>query len=297
MSEYNENHEFEIDKEFGPTFFDVPRALSILQSPTPQELIKIKEQKKGPDLEYVTAATVIRTLNKAFGLRWNFRVHETRVVESSDYYDNAQGKVIQTLGELTVPGLGTRMQWGSQSVVGGQQTQEHAFKGSTSDALKKCAMMFLVHLDLSDKGPLPDQALGPQDLPSFDMDKYNAPQQQQQQQESPVTSQAPNPVDVAVPDAVEESIDTIPESNNDLSEPQPQQQQQVQSQPQQTQEKSTTWSPDDIHELKGHKERLSLDTNEALNPYIQTFFGNQDMTFRQLTHTTIKDFNHYLSSQ
>ena len=300
--EYNEQDL--TGQEFGRTFFDVPTALSILQSPTPVSLI---EQKKtgGQTLDYVSAATVIRTLNKAFGLRWSFKIHETRYVESHEYRNNAQGPVIQTLGELIVPGLGSRMQWGSQSIIGGQQQQEHAFKGSASDALKKCAAMFLVHLDLADKGPKPELGIGPQNLPSFDLEgiqgqisEKEVEEEAQAEAAQPVT---PSPqaqqgsetaryqIDPEIPEAVQESLDAVPEIQPTADNPNPIQPTQQQTAPE--------WSREDVSELQAHKLRLNIETNEALNPFIQKFFGNDQMTFKQLTPVTIKDFNHYLSGQ
>lgn len=297
-----------MSEEFGHTFFDVPTALSILQSPTPSSLIE-KKQAGGQTLDYVSAATVIRTLNKAFGLRWSFRIHESRYVESYKHGNNEQRPVVQTLGELTVPGLGSRMQWGSQSVVGGQQQQEHAFKGSASDALKKCAAMFLVHLDLADKGPKTELGIGPENLPAFDLEKMQKQQQATPEQpaEEPVSApvektpvQAPQAQqgseeriqeEPQIPQAVQESINTVPEVQPSASNPEPVQP----TQP--VQQNANQWSKEDVEELKNHKDRLKITTNEELNPYIQTFFGNDEMTFRQLTPVTIKDFNHYLSGQ
>lgn len=288
-------------KEFGPTNFSIPNALSILQQPTPQELVQVKKGRgKQPDLDYVSAATVIRTINRAFGLRWSFEVVETRVVESADSYDKPVGPVVQTLGKLTIPGLGSRMQWGSQTVVGGQNVQEHTFKGSTSDALKKCASMFLVHLDLADGGPKESTGIRPSDIHPDDLRGF-----EDQAQEPPVSDKPEQPQpdepepdmsDMDLPPEVEESLEGIPEDGIPKKEPAPKEE--PENKPEQTAPKPPAvdvWQKADVDEMKAHQERLGVKSNEELNPYVQKFFNDDSTTYQNLSPSTIKDFNHFLS--
>lgn len=327
MSEYKH---LEYENEFGDTFFSMPRALGHLQALTPPELVQKKKTfGKGPDLDYVSAATVIRTLNKAFGFRWSFRIHETRVVKSEDFKNKEQGPIVQTLGELTVPGLGTRMQWGSQAVIGGQGPQEHTFKGSSSDALKKCAAMFLVHLDLADRGPkastgIMPEDIRPRDLMGFEKDVQkpvvsNRPEVEQPDEPTPDVSEleieeaveqeeaiAKQEV-VEVPKAVQESIEALPDQPGPMGQTQqtiPASQQLNVEPPAPAPETqapavtaSTHWAKEDIDGLKAHKDRLGVKTNEELGPYVQEFFGVADATFHQIQPTNIKDFNHFLETK
>lgn len=146
------------DPSFMETPFSKINAINIIQTPTNAEWVK---DKKG--LSYVSGDTVTRLLNKAFNYRWSFYILETRVVESQDKMlkgqtQNAipQNPVVQAHGRLVVPGFGSRDQWGSQPLVGGNDVQEHAFKSASTDALKKCASMFGIALDLYGKDGIED---------------------------------------------------------------------------------------------------------------------------------------------
>lgn len=324
----NENEYFL--NEFGPTNFNMANALSILQSPTPDELIFQKPAGKGKSLSYVSGATVIRTINKVFGMRWSFEIIETRMVESSEAYDKPVNPIVQTLGKLTIPGLGSRMQWGSQAVVGGQGPQEHTFKGSATDSLKKCASMFLVHLDLADGGANEFTGVAPQDLHPSDLvsleekiekpvasnrkpvpqpdeptpdvelseidDIENVPTEEVTSdvpQETPVFNKVDK--DVVIPEAVQQSIDSVGEPKSQTAQPEQPKQPVQATQPAQT--AADQWSPEDIAGLKAHKERLGVTMNEQLNPYVQEFTGSPDTTYQSLSPSTIKDFNHFLSGK
>ena len=311
--------------EFGPTNFSIPNALNILQTPTPQELIFKKPGRgKSPDLDYVSAATVIRTINKVFGLRWSFEIVETRVVESADAYDKPVAPVVQTLGKMTVPGLGSRMQWGSQTITGGQAVQEHTFKGSASDAMKKCATMFLVHLDLADGGVKQGTAIVPEDIHPSDLAGFeqqarepkisNRPEVIQPDEpgmaeeiieepnvapQSTATAEVPVPKTsgvVDMPPAVKESIDSVGQQPGPKGTPAPTEvAKEETTAPAPT--VATTWGEEDIANLKAHKERLGIVANEELNPYTIEFFNQDSATFQSLSPTTIKDFNHFLSGK
>lgn len=323
-----DNYENETMNEFGKTYFSVPRALSILQSPTPDELIFQKKQGSGPTLDYVSVSTVTRTINKVFGLRWSFEICETKVIESQDHKNNAQGSVVQTLGKLTVPGLGSRMQWGSQSIIGGQQVQESAFKSSASDALKKCATLFLVHLDLADKGPTESLMIGPADLYEEDLpEEFRQKMKEQASQQTPATENQPQqnttsvqeepqavpntisqPVAQEAPlneaeqneeyqDVLKPNLNTQPEvqATTNIEQPTPEPEQAPQE-PKTETSPADRWDPEDVKALQEHKKRLGIE-NEGLNPYVQEFFNNPQMTYSHITPTTIKDFNHFMNGR
>lgn len=135
------------------TPFSEINALGITQLPTNPEWIK-ERRSRGQTFSYVSGDVVIRILNKAFRNRWSFEIKETRIVNSSPQKQKdsniliEQNPVVQVLGRMTVPGWGVREQWGAQPIVGGQDVQEHAFKSASTDAMKKCASLFGVTLDL-----------------------------------------------------------------------------------------------------------------------------------------------------
>jgi hypothetical protein len=60
----------------------------------------------------------------------------------------AQPPYLQIRGRLTVPGLGVKEQYGTKILVGGASEQEGASKSASTDALKKCATLFGIGLEL-----------------------------------------------------------------------------------------------------------------------------------------------------
>jgi recombination DNA repair RAD52 pathway protein len=109
-------------------------------------------------LDYIGGHTVIRLLNKAFGYAWSFEIVQDEIVPSlpkvNKYKPNdppeAQPPVVKVLGRLTVPGYGVKEQFGSKVLVGGASEQESTFKSASTDALKKCATLFGIGLELYD---------------------------------------------------------------------------------------------------------------------------------------------------
>ena len=120
----------------------------VMEQRTPQEAIRTRQGRGGRQFRYVTHAYVTRTLNQAFGWAWDFEVLDTRIVPP----DNPQEVVIR--GRLTVRtknGTIVKEQFGSSQVKrsGGQITSlGDDLKAATSDALKKCASLLGLALDL-----------------------------------------------------------------------------------------------------------------------------------------------------
>jgi hypothetical protein len=107
-----------------------------LTQPFPRQAVERRDGGGGRVFDYVATETVIRRLNDATANCWDFRVVETHF----------RGEVMLCLGELTIPGLGTRQGWGVQKVS--ERGGEDLFKGAASDALKKAATLFGVALEL-----------------------------------------------------------------------------------------------------------------------------------------------------
>lgn len=135
-----------------------PSSVAILTQRLPQDKIRTRKGKAGMTFNYITPDFVIETLNKAFGSAWN-----TTIVHSGVYEDT----VVVGL-ELSVPdenGAWVRkQQFGSCEVTRGLGVGE-AFKGAASDALKKCATLLGLGLELYQADE--PQTTGPAPVPQF----------------------------------------------------------------------------------------------------------------------------------
>lgn len=149
---------------------DVAKAREVLERKLDPRLIKTREAGGGVKLDYIGGHTVIRLLNEAFGYKWSFEIVRDEIVESQgkpvvEWKDRkrvpvlnadgspkleAQPPVVKVLGRLTVPGVGVKEQYGSKVLIGGASEQESTFKSASTDALKKCATMFGIGLELYD---------------------------------------------------------------------------------------------------------------------------------------------------
>jgi hypothetical protein len=130
-------------------------AISVLNRPLPKDKIQKRPGKAGMEFSYITPDFVIDTLNEAFSSDWS-----TRIV-SSTMYEN-----VAVVGlELEVPtaeGKTVRkQQFGSCEVTRGLGTGE-AFKGAASDALKKCATLLGLGLELYKDDEVPAAPTPPQ---------------------------------------------------------------------------------------------------------------------------------------
>ena len=131
-------------------------AIGVITRPLPKDKIKKRPGKAGMEFSYITPDFVIETLNEAFNYDWN-----TKIV-SHDLQDN-----VAVVGlELSVgsdTGQIVKQQFGSCEVTRGLGVGE-AFKGATSDALKKCATLLGLGLELYQADEAPG---GPPAPPSF----------------------------------------------------------------------------------------------------------------------------------
>ena len=280
--------------------FDVENAKRVVEEKLNQSWIKQRQQ-GGATLSYIGGHTVIRLLNKAFGYQWSFEivteevkeslpkpaydgwgknkkaVMETiKVLEGEDWVTKQvqkmepQPPVAKVLGRLTVPGLGIKEQYGSKVIIGGATEQESAFKSASTDALKKCASLFGIGLELygDDEGFEEEvmQATQPQPVPPVQP-------QPQKAQYAPKEEAAPQ-----------------------QASQEPAKQQQA---PQQTASQSAPgqWNQDDINRLKELKAILGVTNNSQLDPYVREFFDNPNVTFSNITPDNIKAVNIFLTKK
>jgi hypothetical protein len=277
--------------------FEIDKAKEALEAKLNPSWIKQRQQ-GGATLSYIGGHTVIRLLNKAFNYQWSFEIVTEEVKQSvpKPAYDgwgknkkaklDAQGNqifepqppVAKVLGRLTVPGLGVKEQYGSKVLVGGATEQESAFKSASTDALKKCASLFGIGLELygEDEGIMDSDEHVAQNTPV--PPQQSAPQQQQQTPQKeynpPAQEQTPPPAQQQTP---------------------PAQQQQA---PQQTASNAAGgWNQDDINRLKDLKGILGITDNTQLDPYVREFFDNPNVTWQNITPENIKAVNIFLAKK
>lgn len=265
--------------------FTLEEAKQTLEAKLNPQWIKQRTQGK-TTLSYIGGHTVIRLLNKAFNYQWSFEIVSEEVKESVpkpafDGWGNnrkpklnpdgsqvmePQPPVAKVLGRLTVPGVGVKEQYGSKVLIGGASEQESAFKSASTDALKKCASLFGIGLELYGD----DEGFG-------DDDTHQAPTTQVQQPQPKPTYQAP-PAPPAQPQT--QSV-----------------KQESQGQAQTASAPATGWQPDDINRLKDLKAILGMTNNEQLTPYVREFFDNPDVKWTNINPQNIKAFNIFLGKK
>lgn len=298
--------------------FSTVRALQIIQSPTNPAWIKTRGKGKNA-LDYVSGDTVTRMLNKAFNYKWSFQVLDTRVVPSVDkvYKDfktnketvTPQNPVVQVLGRLTVPGWGIREQWGSQPLQGGADVQEHAFKSAATDAMKKCASMFGVFLDLYGADGVNELKVVPGDMLANDdafFERFkNAEKEATKEEpktkepEAPTPAQQPTtePAPVQQTKELPAELEKLKEATKTQNTTEQAPKELTSVQKESTKTPSSYWSKEDIEALKAEKDRLGLADNEGLNVYTQEFFNNEQSTYQQINPNNVKDFLLFLSTK
>lgn len=313
----------ELDLKGKESFEDTPfseiNALMSIQQPTPREWIK-ERQVGRQTFSYVSGDLVIRLLNKAFRNRWSFEIKDTRVVESTDKWDKykkenvSQSPVVQVLGSLTVPGWGTREQWGAQPIVGGQETQEHAFKAAGTDAMKKCASMFGVTLDLYGQSGIEELVITPEDYLRDDTETFAKIKENILNRDKNIGQAEPDLEEENEVEERKEDLNVHTESVDELNIPQQNNQDnRVQTNeeinvptveeevtpPAPTPSPSTEtkavgigkWRHEDIMEMKEIKNVLGLEDNSELDKYVKEFMNNDQVTMKgHITHSNIRDF-------
>lgn len=134
---------------------DFEHAKEIIEAPLKKEWIK-KRKLSGKELDYIEGGRVKKLLNEAFSYKWSFDITS---IEFKDSYDRhgrfdkepvPQPPYVLVVGELIVPGLGSRPGIGSKVIQFGEgaDQQSQAVKSALTDALKVAASNFGIALDL-----------------------------------------------------------------------------------------------------------------------------------------------------
>jgi len=165
-----------------------PRQLTSINSPTPAEVLQIRKGRGGLEYVYVKTSWVIAKLNEIFGLGWDFEILEQTPVEIA-----VKLKQIIVKGKLTAKDKFGRTisktQFGSAEVKflkGCPRDIEHIvdiaddYKAAASDALKKCASMLGIALDVYSGEFTPDDVKEgkPENIVDTDVIKHEKPEEE-----------------------------------------------------------------------------------------------------------------------
>lgn len=143
--------------------YNMVQAFSKIQQGTPQEMV---ERRDDSGYLFINGDSVIHMLNGAFNYQWSFETVDHQLNKGFDFKNNEQPPIINVLGRMTVPGLGVREQWGSSVMKGKSDIQSSAYKAASTDAMKKCASMFGIGIDVTTRyNPRwQNYHVGPQDI-------------------------------------------------------------------------------------------------------------------------------------
>lgn len=159
----------------------------IAEQATPKHEIRVRAGRGGMQLKYTDGAYVIRTLNQAFGWDWDFVADNEELLTN-----NGKPFEVKVRGTLTVRLNGqavTKTQYGCQPIEmlkngDAPVSIGDAYKGAATDAMKKCASLLGIALDLYDsdsevntgrKAPTPAPQPVRQVAPPLEADPVEAP--------------------------------------------------------------------------------------------------------------------------
>jgi len=121
--------------------YDMEKATQVLRRRLNPRWIE-KRQQGGQNVNFIGSHIVIHLLNEAFNYQWSFEV-----VREEYFSAKNDSKAIKVLGRLTVPGLCVKEQYGTAVINKGNV--DSASKIAATDALKKCASLLGIGLELS----------------------------------------------------------------------------------------------------------------------------------------------------
>lgn len=262
----------------------------------------IEQRKQGNTmLSYIGGHIVIRLLNKAFDGAWSFEILEETLIDSlpkpRTKWEKQNGKnvkvpeldkdgnqlfdyqppYIRVKGRMTVPGMGVKEQYGTKVLIGGATEQEHASKAAATDALKKCASLYGVGLELyGDADGLIEGYHNINEYVTEEPVEFASEEKPAAVKET--TSATPKPAPAkATPAPATNSI----ESPKEVSAP----------------ANTVSWKPEDVQELRSLKEQLGVEENAQLDAFMIEYFQDPEATYRDVTPTNIKEINDFLRTK
>lgn len=125
--------------------------VAALTAPTPAQYVRTKPGRGGKKVSYVEGGYVTNQLNKVFGpMNWSFKVTERGETQRKNE-NNAEGEV-WVYGELTIHdhkrGYNVAKGQYGQHPIHLKVPYGDALKAAETDALKKCASLFGIALDV-----------------------------------------------------------------------------------------------------------------------------------------------------
>jgi hypothetical protein len=130
-----------------PTLHEV---IAGLEKPFPPGAVRQRQGGGGAMLDYIDWPTAVRRLNDATGTNnWDFTVSDPQFIAGGD------GGYAVCIGHLTIrfpDGTSATKGAAGGNAYGRGMNPDDAAKGAASDALKKCASLFGVALNLAEKG-------------------------------------------------------------------------------------------------------------------------------------------------
>lgn len=198
--------------------------------------------------------------------------------------------IAHVLGMLIVPGVGVAMQWGSKILQGGSSEQEHALKSATTDALKKCASLLGVALELYDKD---DGAQAQETIPTSISGRMNYDFPEPVQRSAAFRAQTPS----AQPAPEVMRSGPKPEAQADVAEPAVSGDQAAEAAADGGAQ-GAVWPAEEVERLNRLRQLMGIpqDNRNMLNPLVSAWSQGKIETWRGLTPANIKDFNDYLES-
>ena len=285
--------------------FTFDKAKERIQQRLDPSEIKERRDNSGNVFKYVEAPTVIRILNEAFNYQWSFEVVREEIVQSVPKWDKNKKQYIEqppyvtVLGRLTVPGWGVREQYGSKTLIGGADNQESAKKAAASDALKKCASLFGIALELYEKE---QPAEAPQYYAQSQQTQYQYQQPQYQNQQYHTNQQYQHQQNYSNQQAYTQPQQATSQQTYAQSQ-QVNYQQQNQSQASSTQQNGATddsnqngWRQESIDKLKRVMNGLGIDQN-GLDPYVREYFNDANATKDYITPQNIDAIVQFLEGK
>lgn len=125
--------------------------MAMMTQPTPPQFIKTKPGRGGKQVKFIEGGYVTNQLNRIFGpLNWSFKITD-RGFEPRKIDKNSDGEV-WVYGELTIHdhkrGFAVTKGQSGQHPVHANVPMGDAYKAAGTDALKKCASLFGIGLDV-----------------------------------------------------------------------------------------------------------------------------------------------------
>jgi recombination DNA repair RAD52 pathway protein len=248
---------------------DMTKAKEVITRKLPKEKIKQRQGSFGMTLDYIEGATVIELLNEAFDYAWSFEIVGSEKVQAEKKYNKYKKKYedqppyMKVHGRLTIPQLNiVKEQFGTKIYLGGSTEQEGAAKSAATDALKKCATLLGIGLEL------------------YKDDVEIAEKAKETKVESQNNNYSNNNYNTKKYTGAKASSAKVSTKTTKAKA-------------------NTEYDPKEVNKLKELKAILGIEAsdNSGLNPFVVEFTGDKNADFRYVTPDNIQAFNKFLEKK